>query len=59
MEADSKLVPQTEPKPPSFGFGKVIFALILFLLVLLLAQSMVEHRFFQGGRVHENGSIGQ
>ena len=25
----------------------------------LLAQSMVEHRFFEGGRYHANGSVGQ
>jgi hypothetical protein len=24
-----------------------------------LAQSMVEHRFFEGGRYHANGSVGQ
>jgi hypothetical protein len=28
-------------------------------LLLLLGLSMVHHRFFQGGRVHQNGSVGQ
>jgi hypothetical protein len=25
----------------------------------LLGQSMVRHRFFRGGRYHQNGSVGQ
>jgi hypothetical protein len=32
---------------------------LFFVLVLLLAESMVNHRFFQGQRVHDNGSVGQ
>jgi hypothetical protein len=29
------------------------------VILLLLGQSMVRHRFFQGGRYHQNGSVGQ
>jgi hypothetical protein len=46
-------------EPPSFGIGKLLFAIVLAIVVLLLVQSMVRHRFFQGGRDHRNGSIGQ
>jgi hypothetical protein len=46
-------------KPPSFGTREWLFALLLLVLFFLLGQSMVHHRFFQGGRVHRNGSVGQ
>lgn len=37
-----------------------IAMLALFVgLLLLLGLSMAHHRFFLGGRVHQNGSIGQ
>jgi len=36
-----------------------LFLAVLFLLLFLLGRSMVEHRFFRGGREHNNGSIGQ
>ena len=32
---------------------------VLVALLLLLGLSMVHHRFFRGGRVHQNGSIGR
>ncbi len=48
-----------ERKPPRFGMGSFLFVLVLALIFFLLAHSMVRHRFFQGGRVHRNGSIGQ
>jgi hypothetical protein len=46
-------------KPPSFGIGQFLFVLVLAVILLLLGQSMVRHRFFRGQRVHRNGSIGQ
>ena len=47
------------PKPPSFGVGHFLVALLLLVMFLLLGHSMVRHRFFEGGRVHRNGSVGQ
>jgi hypothetical protein len=47
------------PEPPSFGTKHFLFVLLLALLFFLLGHSMVSHRFFQGGRVHRNGSVGQ
>jgi len=46
-------------EPPSFGMGQLLFAVVLVVILVLLGQSMVHHRFFQGGREHRNGSIGQ
>jgi hypothetical protein len=49
----------TRRKPPSFGIRQFVFVVVLAVILLLLGQSMVRHRFFQGGREHRNGSIGQ
>lgn len=59
MTTDSNTTPSAGREPPSFGLGKFLFALFLAAIFLLLGHSMVRHRFFQGGRVHRNGSIGQ
>jgi hypothetical protein len=41
------------------GLLKALFIIALTVLIFLLAQSMVEHRFFQGGVMKSNGAIGQ
>ena len=46
-------------EPPSFGIAQFVFAAVLAVIFFLLGQSMVRHRFCQGGREHLNGSIGQ
>jgi hypothetical protein len=46
-------------EPPSFGMGQLLFVVVLLVILVLLGQSMVHHRFFQGGREHRNGSVGQ
>jgi hypothetical protein len=46
-------------KPPSFGTRHFLFVLLLAVIFWLLGHDMVRHRFFEGGRVHRNGSIGQ
>ena len=38
--------------PPSFGMGKFLFAIALGFVFLLLAQSMVRHRFCQGRQIN-------
>jgi hypothetical protein len=48
-----------EQKPPSFGPREFLFVVILVVVFFLLGHSMVRHRFFRGGRVHRNGSLGQ
>ena len=46
-------------KPPSFGIGRFLLVVVLVVILFLLGQSMVRHRFFRGGRVHRNMSTGQ
>jgi hypothetical protein len=36
---------------------KGLFILVLTVLIFLLAQSMVKHRFFRGGSNTENNSV--
>jgi hypothetical protein len=48
-----------EQKPPSFGAREFLFVVFLAVILFLLGHSLVRHRFFQGGRVHRNGSLGQ
>jgi hypothetical protein len=50
---------RTGSKPPSFGIGQFLFVVVLVVVLFLLGQSMVRHRFFEGQRVHRNGSVGQ
>jgi len=59
MESEMNSEPRNGVKQPWLGIGRALFVIILFVLILLLGQSMVSHRFFQGERVHQNGSIGQ
>jgi hypothetical protein len=46
-------------KPASFGIGHFLFIVLLPIIFFLLGQTMLRHRFFQGERVHRNGSVGQ
>jgi hypothetical protein len=46
-------------KPSLLGTGQIVFTVVLVVILFLLGQSMVRHRFFQGGRFHQNGSVGQ
>jgi hypothetical protein len=46
-------------EPPSFGLGTLVAVVVLAVILFLLGQSMVRHRFFEGGRELQNGSIGQ
>ncbi len=36
------------PKPPWFGFIRPVWIVVFALLLLLLAQSMKRHHFFDG-----------
>jgi hypothetical protein len=37
----------------------VLIVVVLVVILFVLGQSMVRHRFHQGGRVQWNGSVGQ
>lgn len=38
-------------EPPSFGFGNLLFTVVLVFILVLLAQSMVRHNFCGGRRI--------
>jgi hypothetical protein len=59
MTSDSSTTVPAGQKPPSFGTGKLLFAVFLAVIFFLLGQSMVHHNFHQGQRMHRNGSVGQ
>jgi hypothetical protein len=59
MDKDATPASRPEQKRPLSGIITIVFVAVFFLLVLLLGISMVHHRFFQGERVHRNGSVGQ
>jgi uncharacterized protein YpmS len=59
METRSNPEVQSQQKPRGAAIWKLVFMAVLALLIFLLAQSMVSHRFFRGQREHQNGSIGQ
>jgi hypothetical protein len=43
--------------PLSLEIGKFLFVIVLVVLFLLLAQSMVHHRFFRGGWQEHNDAV--
>jgi hypothetical protein len=47
----------TGGKSPWSGIAKFLFIVLLVVLFLLLAQSMVHHRFFRGGSANANSSL--
>lgn len=59
MESDLNPVVKPKRKPLPSGLATFVFVAIFVVLTLLLGRSMVEHRFCQGGRMHQNGSVGQ
>jgi hypothetical protein len=59
MDKDANPSGGPEQKPPLRTIITILFVIVFSLLVLLLGVSMVHHRFFQGGREHRNGSVGQ
>jgi hypothetical protein len=58
MMSEFNTTTPAEPKPPRFGMGHLLFVIVLAVISLLLVQSMVRHRFHEGGRRQRNGSIG-
>jgi|HubBroStandDraft_5_1064220.scaffolds.fasta_scaffold58160_3 preprotein translocase subunit SecG len=59
MTNDANLSPDPERETSLFQVVTIIFVALFFAVVLMLGISMVHHRFFQGQRVHRNGSVGQ
>ena len=58
MTSDSNTPGPAGSRPPRFGIGSLLFVVVLGVVIFLLAQNMIRHRFFRGGWVNRNGSIG-
>jgi hypothetical protein len=59
MATDSK-TPDPEPqKTNRFQVGLFLFLVLMAVAVYLLGVSMVNHRFFRGGRVDRYGHVRQ
>jgi len=59
MANDANSSTPSERETPLYQALKIGFIALFAVLLLLLGLSMVHHRFFQGERVHRNGSVGQ
>ena len=57
MTTNSNTTAPAGRKAPRFGIGSFLFIIVLAVIIFLLAQSMVHHRFFRGGWVDRNGSV--
>jgi hypothetical protein len=49
--------PPEEPNASWIGIVKFLFIVFLVVILFLLGQSMVHHRFFRGGYINRNGAI--
>lgn len=59
MANDANSSPRPDQDTPLLQVVRITLLAVFVVLVLLLGLSMVHHRFFQGERVHHNGSVGQ
>jgi hypothetical protein len=58
MTSDSNRPGPAERRRPRFGIVGLLFTVVLAVGIFLLAEDMVRHRFFRGGWVNRNGSLG-
>jgi hypothetical protein len=57
MADESKSTAPERERSPWFQAGQVVFLLAMLVGVYMLAHSMVEHRFFQGGHQDKHGVL--
>ena len=57
MTTDSNAPPSKGRKSPRCGIGAFLAIIVLTFIFFLLAQSMVRHRFHEGGWVNRNGRV--
>jgi hypothetical protein len=53
MRPNYKITGSTEQNSPWPGVVKFLFLVLLIVIICLLGQDMVRHRFFRGGRVNQ------
>jgi hypothetical protein len=59
MTADSNSTGSAGRESPRFGIGSLVFIVVLAVILFLLGQGMVHHRFLRGGRINRNGALRQ
>jgi hypothetical protein len=57
MTAKTDAERPADQKPRWVFIAKLFFLAILAVLIFLLGQSMVRHRFFRGGRINQHGRL--
>ena len=53
MRPNSNMTVPAGRNSPWLGIVKFLFLVLLMVIVFLLAQDMVRHRFFRGGSVNQ------
>ena len=59
MANDAKPSPDPDRQSTLLQVVRYLLLAVFVAMLFLLGLSMVHHRFFQGERVHRNGSVGQ
>jgi hypothetical protein len=59
MSANSNAAAPQRPRHPWFQIGRFLLLAASAVVVFLLVQSMVHHRFFRGGRIDQFGHLRQ
>jgi ABC-type microcin C transport system permease subunit YejE len=57
MRTDSNTVTSVERRSPWLGIVKFLFIALLTIIIFLLGQAMVRHRFFRGGFVDQHDTL--
>jgi ABC-type microcin C transport system permease subunit YejE len=57
MTVNSNTTDPAARNSPWLGVVKFLFLVILIVIIFLLGQDMVRHRFFQGGWVSQHGVL--
>lgn len=58
METHPNSAKNSPSRPIPTQIWTAIFVAVFVILLFLLGQAMVQHRFFRGGWEQQNGSIG-
>ena len=56
-EPESKAPSTWEQKVDWLAVVRIVWMAVFMILVFLLGRSMMEHRFFQGGWIDQNGTL--
>ena len=57
MTTNSKTTTPARQRSPWFEIGRFLFFVVLAVAFFLLAQSMVRHRFHEGGRIDRHQTL--